>query len=114
MEQKDNIDNRLDLDAWLAQFESNLKDLGYNKFINGHKSADFIYWKTFYINNEKVYQIGLLFYDFRKYQENRIGLQYECILFCDDKIDLSVSKDIDLPTFEKMAGAFYKAMSKFT
>jgi hypothetical protein len=92
--------------------------LGYRKFFQNHKNEDFCYWKTFKNGEDKIYQIGLLFYDFRKYADrdpmaNRISVMYQCMLLCDDRIDIDVSKDIDLPEFELMAKTFYEAMSQY-
>ena len=101
--------------AWLNVLENTLKDKGYRKYNQSHKKEDFAYWKT--IRNkkgQKIYQIGILFYDFRKYADNeRIGLLFECMLIGGDRIDLSVSKDISIDTFENMCKKFYSYMKSF-
>ena len=107
-----------DWDSWLSEYEDNLKELGYKKYNQNHKNEDFCYWKTFKNGEDKIYQIGILFYDFRKYADrdpmaNRISVMYQCMLLCDDRIDMDVSKEIDLPEFELMAKTFYEAMSKY-
>ena len=105
-------------DEWLSETKSKLKELGYRRYVQNHKKEDFCYWKEFKNGDEKTYQIGILFYDFRKYADNdpyahRIGIMYECMLLGDDRIDMSVSKDIDLLEFEKMAKTFYETMSQY-
>jgi hypothetical protein len=117
MENIDNkIDNTFNWDAWLTEKETLLKELGYRKYIQHYKNEDFIYWKTF-----EGYQVGVSFYDFRKYvshthpDSNRIGIQYECMFIdCDCRIDLSVSKDMQLIDFECMAKEFYVAMLPYS
>lgn len=99
-------------DDWLSETETKLKELGYRRYFQNHKNEDFSYWKTF-----KNYQIGILFYDFRKYADrdpyaNRIGIMYECVVLGEDRIDMCVSKNIDLVEFENMAQTFYGAMSQ--
>jgi hypothetical protein len=108
----------MDWDGWLAEFESNLKELRYTKYTQHFKTSTFAYWKSFYDEDAKIYQVGILFYDYRKQSDtdpraNRIGVQYECLLIGRHRIDLSVSKDIDVPEFELMAKDFYEAMWKY-
>jgi hypothetical protein len=112
------IDGIINWDGWLLDFESNLKELGYIRYSQNHRNEDFCYWKTFKNSEDKICQVGVLFYDFRKYSDrdsllNRIGIMYQCMLLCDDRIDMDVTKDIDLPEFELMAKQFYDSMSKF-
>lgn len=107
------------LSDWLNDTEKKLVELGYRKYAQNYKGEDFCYWKTFYNNGgEKIYQVGILFYDFRKHiawgeAANRIGMQYDCMLLGGSRIDLSISKEIDLPEFEVMAKEFYESMKKF-
>lgn len=112
------IDEKINWDDWLVEYEANLRKLGYKKYIQHYKHEDFCYWKTFKNGENKIYQIGVLFYDFRKYsnidpRQNRISVMYECMLLCNDRIDMTVSKNIDLPLFELMAESFYKSMKKY-
>jgi len=105
-------------DEWLSETETKLKELGYRRYVQNHKNADFRYWKTFKNGEDKIYQIGILFYDFRKYADrdpyaNRIGIMYECMVLGEDRIDMCVSKNIDLVGFENMAQTFYGAMSQY-
>jgi hypothetical protein len=100
------------LDEWLSETETKLKDLGYRRYVQNHKNEDFCYWKTFKKGEDKIYQIGILFYDFRKYA-NRIGIMYECMVLGEDRIDMCVSKNIDLVEFEKMSQTFYEEMSQY-
>ena len=90
---------------WLEKTELSLKEIRYKKYKQSLKNEDFAYWKSFYINENKSYQVGLLFYDFRKYADrdpyaNRIGVMYECMILGDDRIDMCVSKNIDLFEFD--------------
>ena len=106
-------------DEWLEKTELSLKEMGYRKYKQSLKNEDFAYWKSFYINENKAYQVGLFFYDFRKHQNEfnipeRIGVQFECMFIdIDARIDLSVSKDISLEQFEIMARTFYDAMFQY-
>jgi hypothetical protein len=105
-------------DEWLSETEIKLQEIGYRGYVQNHKNEDFCYWKTFKNGQDKIYQIGILFYDFRKYADrdpyaNRIGIMYECMILGDDRIDMCVSKNIDLFEFEKMAQTFYEAMSQY-
>lgn len=115
---KPSVIGSTDWDEWLSLVEGRLKKLGYRRYSQNLKSEDFAYWKSFYDEDAKIYQIGLFFYDFRKYADrdpiaNRISIQYECMLLGRDRVDMSVSKDIDLPEFEKMARTFYEAMWQY-
>jgi len=105
-------------DEWLFENETKLKEIGYRRYVQNHKNEDFGYWKTFKRGEDKIYQVGILFYDFRKYADrdpyaNRIGIMYECMVLCDDRIDMCVSKNIALVEFEKMSQTFYEAMSHY-
>ncbi len=105
-------------DEWLSETETKLKEIGYRRYVQNHKNEDFCYWKTFKKGEDKIYQIGILFYDFRKYADrdpyaNRIGIMYECMILLGDRIDMSASKNIDLFEFEKMAKTFYEAMLQY-
>ena len=100
-------------DEWLFETEHKLKKIGYKKYVQNHKSEDFAYWKTFKNGEDEIYQIGILFYDFRKYADhdtvaNRIGIMYECMLLGEGRIDMSVSKNIGLEEFENMAQMLYR------
>lgn len=105
-------------DEWLSETETKLKEIGYGRHVQNYKNEDFCYWKTFKNGEDKIFQIGILFYDFRKYADrdpyaNRIGIMYECMVLCEDRIDMCVSKNIDLFEFEKMSQTFYEAMSQY-
>lgn len=104
-------------DHWLELTEIALKAEGYRRYNNeNYKREDFVYWKSFKIDGEKAYQIGVLFYDFRKYIDtdpnaNHIGIQYECMLLeLNGRVDMSVSADISLTAFERMSQQFYNSM----
>lgn len=116
--QQHTINGSTNWDRWLLEFETNLKELGYRKYVQNYKNEDFCYWKTFKNGDDKLYQIGVLFYDFRKYAErdpnaNRIAVMYHCMLLFDYRIDMDVSKEIDLSEFEAMSKTFYEAMSQY-
>lgn len=101
---------------WLLLTGEALKEEGYRKYTQDYKGEDFCYWKSFNIDGEKAYRIGILFYDFRKYKDrdpeaDRIGIQYECMLLeLDGRVDMSVSADMSLKAFEIMALNFYNSM----
>ena len=112
------ISGSADWDEWLSETESKLKKLGYRGNVQNHKNEDFSYWKTFKSGEDKIYQTGILFYDFRKYADqdpyaNKIVIMYECKILCKDRIDMCVSKNIDLVEFENMARTFYNIMCKY-
>jgi len=102
---------------WLEHTEKELVSQGYVRYKQNLKREDFAYWKSFSENGKKVYQVGLLFYDFRKYQKDlpeRIGVQFECLLMdVEGRIDLSVSKDISLKGFETIARTFYESLTQY-
>lgn len=106
-------------DEWLEEVDKILKERGYKKYKQNFKNEDYAYWKSFSINGNKAYQVGLLFYDFRKYQSNfalpqTISIQFECMFIdVDARIDLSVSKNMTLDEFEIMSNTFYNAMLKY-
>jgi hypothetical protein len=107
------------LDELLDKTEVFLRDRGYKKYKQNYKNEDFAYWKSFYINDVKAYQVAVLFYDYRKYNNafidcNRIGLQFECMISnIDSRIDLSVSKDVTIEVFEDMSRKFYESMIEY-
>lgn len=110
----DSVSECTSWDEWLEKNEASLKELGYRKYRQDIKNEDFAYWKAF-----EGYQVGIFFYDFRKYQNQfsvpeRIGVQFECMFIdIDERIDLSVSKDITLEQFEIMAKTFIDSMRKY-
>lgn len=99
------------INNYIKRFES----LGYTNYPNQvFKNEHHRLWKSFYINDEKVFQIGILIYDYSRYTfSNQVGFQYECLLIGDERIDLSVSKNIDINKFEEIAFDFYEAMKKY-
>lgn len=110
------LENSASWDEWLTRAEHALRELGYRKYTQNLKREDFAYWKNFWIDDEKAYQVGLLFYDFRKFGASayRISVQFECLFTeIDSRIDLSVSKDIELSEFEEMSVTFYESMLKY-
>lgn len=115
------MDNTVfDAETWLKSLENDLKQRGYRRFVQNFKSEDFAYWKTFYSNDSKIYQVGLLFYDFRKFQDrlmygyNPISITYNCLLIGDHRVELTVSKQtITIEEFEQMAKGFYIALTPF-
>jgi hypothetical protein len=53
--QQYNVSGSTDWDSWLSEYETNLKELGYIKFVQNHKNEDFCYWKTFKNGEDKFY-----------------------------------------------------------
>lgn len=96
-----------DWDNWLLDFEKKLKSKSYVKYNQKYKMEDFAYWITVKKDDVSLYQIGVLFYDFRKFLQNRIGVQFECSILTKERIDLSVSSDITFYEFEIMASSFF-------
>jgi hypothetical protein len=112
------INNTTSWDEWLSETEAKLKELGYRKYGQRHVNEDFCYWKVFKDGENKIYQIGISFHDFREFANhdpdaNRIGIMYDCMLLCGDRIGMRVSKNIDLNKFESMAKTFYEAMAQY-
>jgi len=101
-----------DWDKYLSDIDSYLRNLGFRKYDQKHKGEDFAYWE-----NYDGYSIGILVYDFRKYEavpHKIVSLQFECMINdIDCRIDLTVSKSIELPEFEAMSKDFYNAMKRY-
>lgn len=113
-----NISGSTSWEEWLSETEIKLKELGYKRFVQNHKNEDFSYWKTLKKGEDKIYQVGILFYDYRRYAHinlsaNEIAIMYQCMLLSENRIDMCVSKNIDLKEFENMAKAFYEAMIEY-
>jgi len=106
-------------DNWLEITENHLSERGYKKYTQNRHGEDFTYWKTFRVNAKKAYQVGVRFYDFRKFAHtnvecDRIGVQFDCMhIGISSRIDLNVSKDIPVEEFEDMSRDFYVAMNKY-
>lgn len=111
-------DDKLNWEQWLIKLDEYLNQAGYKKYIEQKfKNEDFVYWKKHYNSEgEKIFLTGVLVYDFRKYGHANasIGAQYECMILCDERIDMSVSKDFNLEEFERMATSFYLAMKEYS
>ncbi len=106
------------IDTWLSFTEIKLKENDYFKFNQKHKDSDFQYWKTFYVEGKKAYQVGVLFYDFRKYAKDinapeTINIQFECLLIdTDGNVGMTISKEgITLEYFENLSKDFYYTIS---
>lgn len=117
----DIISMNIDWEDWLSALDKKVTEIGYRKYNQSHKGENFAYWKSFYDDKEeekKIYQIGILVYDFRQYEKAkgsgfyRISTQYECMLIGDDRIDLIVSKKMPIEDFEVMAKSFYEWHSR--
>ena len=106
-------------DEWLNEKESFLKNRGYVKFNQNLRLEDFTYWKIFRDENDnKTHMVGVLFYDFRKHNSltdigYRIEVMYQCILLGENRIDLTISKDITIDKFEEISLVFYNTMKKY-
>lgn len=109
------VDRNTDWKQYLNELHEYLTELGFRKYIQNHKREDFAYWKIY----DNKYQIGLLVYDFTKYGgkhdlNNKVSIQFEAMpIDISGRCDLSVSKEIELPEFEKMAKGFYEAMIEY-
>lgn len=107
--------NIVDWDKYLIDIDKEFKIKGYKKFNQNYKSEDYSYWKT--VKDEdgnKLYQVGLLIYDFRKYVgRHHISIAYCCILFSEGRIELNVSEKINVDKFEEMALYFYQTMANY-
>lgn len=114
------IKEQENLDKRLSDIETKLKAAGYKKKSGHAKSEDFGFWQTFYVEEKKAYQIGILFYDWRKYldrnaSDNKIVVQYECMLICEtySRVDLSVcDENMDAAKFEAMAAKLHEMFGK--
>lgn len=94
----------------LQQIETDLIEKGYKKYHQSHRGSTVQYWKTFF-----GYQVGVLIYDFSKYKDSApSSILYECMFIgINDRIDLTVKKDIDIEAFEEMSKHFYKSIEKY-
>jgi hypothetical protein len=92
-------------DEWLLYVEKEMKAKGYTKYKQDYRNSTFQCWKTIKRKDERLYQIGMLIYDYRDFY-GHIGVQFECII-SGKSIFLSVSENIAVAEFEKMAKKFY-------
>lgn len=112
-----NVNSNTDYDKYLVDLHDYLTTKGFKKHkqgLLGLFGEDFSYWKQY----DNKYQIGLLIYDWRKYEqhtaEKKIGIMFECLpLRIEGRCNLSVSRNIELHEFEQMAASFYNAMRKY-
>ena len=100
------------------EFESFLKERGYDKYVQHFKSEDYLYWKSF----ERIergkggYSVGFAFYDFAKYpqfkEENTMSISFEFMLGVNpniDRMDLTISDNkITVEEFEEFCRKFYE------
>lgn len=110
----DHTATNINWDAWLKDFDAEVKKLGYHISSTRIGNEDFCYCKTI----KGKYLLVLMIYDFRKFADrdpraNRIGLQYQVLLSGNHRIDMIVSKHISVDEFEAMAGTFYEAMKQY-
>ncbi|MGH2642341.1 MAG: hypothetical protein ACRDE2_00205 [Chitinophagaceae bacterium] len=115
-----------DYKEWLDSQEKEIKSKGYKGVFNqSFKGESFAYWKNFNDNPVKEpYEIGILFFDFRKQEYNfpdgvfpKIRKQYivsikgigeeRCVL------NFSNYSDLSLNEIENMAEKFNKSMRSF-
>jgi hypothetical protein len=109
----------------LAKFELELVEKGYKRYNPKYRNEDYSYWKSFGItydeDNDEIiqYQIGLLVYDFSKYNnlpefQQPFSISYEFILGRNDKIDrvdLSISDTkLTVEEFEQVSLNFYNSV----
>ena len=105
----------------VKEFAENLLSLGYVKYIQGHKSGDYCYWKQF---EKKVdedgdkyggYLVGFNFYDFSKYPQftelENISCAPTFLLGRElgvDRLDIDITDDsITVEQFEQFCKKFY-------
>lgn len=107
--------NIVDWDKFLLDTDKELKKKGYRKFNQNYRFEDFSYWKTIKDKNEnKLYQIGLLIYDMRKYIGGHyVSIEFCCLLFSEGRIEMTVSEKINVDKFEEMSLHFYQTMSNY-
>jgi hypothetical protein len=93
----------------LNKIEREAEKLGYTKYNQRLLNSSYQYFKKF-----PKYQIGLLIYDFSKFGvDNTFSIMYQCMLDKDHRIDLTVSKNIEVKEFEEMAKTFNRAMKGY-
>jgi hypothetical protein len=102
-----------DWETWLSEYDSNLTSRGYVKYRQNLKREDFCYWKEFKKDGKSIFMVGVLFYDFRRYnylglEMERIGTMYTISFIGSGRADLDISNDMDLPEIEKIARIFYE------
>lgn len=112
-----NIQNVEQAKTYLKELNDYMLSLGYRQYLQLHKNSDSTYWLT-----KEGYQVGVLVYDFTKYNNSDItphhfvGLSFEYMMLSDDmfdRMDLCVSKDYeDISEFEELSEYFYKNMKK--
>jgi len=109
-----NTTNISDWDKYLSDLDKYLKGLGFGKYNQTSKGEDYAYW----ISHGDQYQVGILVYDWRKHlkhtAEKKVSLLFECMLTgISGRCYMVVSKEIELPEFEKMSETFYESMINY-
>jgi len=105
----------VDETTWLIDVESKLREVGYRKYNQKYKKEDYAYWKVFKDDEGKdLYQIGLLFYDHKKYDPNGcMSIQFEClVLNTTAAMRFILSDNISLEQFESLSSVFYNTVTK--
>jgi hypothetical protein len=109
-----------DLDDHLKQVLTDLKENGYQRALFTMKDAKMSYWKMFYDNEDKIYQIGYLFVSNRDnglflnlYGGPDFTFTQECHIIGDHNIFLSNNRPLSVYAFEQMALDFYNATGKY-
>lgn len=108
----------MDWENELLEQENALKEKGYIRYSQSWRSETFSYWKTFRNKEgEKLYQICVLFYDWREFStigsSKRLGIQYECLLIGNNRLDMACSSRKTLEEFEEMSLIFYENLKKY-
>ena len=108
------VNKNTDWNQYINELHAYLTGLGFKKYNQNYKQEDFSYWKVY----DDKYQIGLLVYDFTKYNQHnlnsKVSIQFECMLVdINCRCDLSVSKNTEIDEFEQMAKSFYESMIKY-
>lgn len=100
----------IDYNVFISNFENEFKNEGYTKQINKFNVEDFSYWKSFKDEKGKsLYQIGVLFYDYRSIGENLIRTRFQCSILIREGVEMTVNRNISLHEFQEMAIKFFKS-----
>lgn len=74
------MENNINWDVWISEFEEILLKKKYYKYHQDYKNETFSFWKVF-----NSYQVGVLFYDFRKFKQlpsdcSYVSVSYETMI----------------------------------
>lgn len=101
-------------DELLEIVENTLQNRGYKRFSQRLGREDFTYWKSF-----EGYQIGIKFYDFRKYiahepEADSISVMFTIVPLRDDgRVELEISIPLTVEKVESLAEEFFSFTQKY-